>query len=190
LKTLKCVILLSLLSILCGAAQAGDARLSWSAPTQRVNGAPLDNLAGFRVYWGQESRNYTSQAEINAPAVLEYFIDQLGAGTWYFAVTAFDATGLESAYSAEVSKTIEQELPPLPPADPRVVSGEALVAYTLVQTANRIVLVPVGTVASGTLCDGTQAIRDANGVTGYVIPRESVTWAGTVRPRVVVAECN
>ena len=174
-----------------GLSHAGEAEVSWTAPTERTDGTPLDNLAGYRVLWGTASRNYVQSAVVMAPATT-YIVADLPEGTHYFAVTAFDANDLESAYSAEVSKTIAAPPPVVPPAPPGglMVQATAMGAYTLVQTADRMVLVPVGTVAAGAPCDGTQAIRDANGLTGYVVPKSAVVWAGTVRSEVVVAECQ
>jgi len=35
-----------------GAQTASAATLSWEAPTTDTNGAPLNNLAGYRIYYG------------------------------------------------------------------------------------------------------------------------------------------
>jgi hypothetical protein len=185
---MKRVILLTVLSILCGVAHAGEALLSWVPPTERVDGTALTSLAGYRLLWGTAPRSYSEQVTVNDPGTTSYRITGLAPGTWYFAATAFDATGLESEYSAEVSKVIA-DAQPLPPDAVRVVQDAARTAYVIVQTADRITLVPVGAVPAGTAC-GSQAIRDANGVTAYVVPRSAVTWAGSVRSEVVVAECG
>lgn len=171
-------------------SHAGEARVSWSPPTQRVDGTALDNLAGYRVLWGTSSRDYIQSAVVMHPTTT-YTVTDLPAGTHYFAVTAFDANDLESAYSAEVSKTIEAlpDIPPEPPAG-LTVQETARAVYSFQNTADRITLVPVGTVPAGTPCNGEQAVRDSNGVTGYVVPKSAVTWAGTVRSEVVVAECQ
>jgi len=94
-------------SITVEAVGTGSATLTWTAPTQRTDGSPLTDLAGYRVYWGQESRNYTEPVEIDNPGVTTYVIDDLGPGTHYFATTAVSADGLESEYSNEASKTIQ-----------------------------------------------------------------------------------
>lgn len=85
----------------------GSATLTWTAPTQRANGSPLSQLAGYRVYWGQESRNYTESVEIDNPGVTTYVVENLGPGTYYFATTAITTTGAESDYSNEASKTVQ-----------------------------------------------------------------------------------
>ena len=183
-------VLFGAIGCLFGAAHAGEARLSWSAPTQRVDGSALDNLAGYRALWGTTPRAYTEEQVINDPATLELQITGLAPGTWYFAVTAFDATGLESAYSAEVSKTIEASPNPLPPADPAIVPAGTQFAYIINQAGGRLALVPVGTVANGTVCDASQAVRDANGLTAFRVPAGAVTWSGTVRRDLVFSQCG
>ena len=65
-----------------------------------------------------------------------------------------------------------------------VVSPDNLVAYGSQQSDEVQRTFPVGTVAAGASCDGTMS---ANGL--YRVPKSSVTWAGSVRPAVVFAEC-
>src|SRR5690606_17688356 len=84
----------------------GSATLSWTAPTQRTDGTPLDDLAGYKVYWGTESRDYTESVQIDNSGVTTYVVENLGPGTYYFALTALSSDGFESDYSNEASKTI------------------------------------------------------------------------------------
>jgi hypothetical protein len=74
----------------------------WQAPTQNVDGTPLTDLAGFRLYWGSKSRSYTGNARISSPSQTQYRTDNLPTGTYFIAVTALDQQGNESAYSNEV----------------------------------------------------------------------------------------
>jgi hypothetical protein len=75
--------------------------LAWDAPTKNADGTALQDLAGFKVYWGTKSRQYTQSANVLMSAA--HTVAQLPAGTYYFATTAYDTRGNESAYSAEVS---------------------------------------------------------------------------------------
>lgn len=93
-------------SIRVDAVGANSATLTWTAPTQRTDGSPLTDLAGYKVYWGRESRRYTQSVNINNPAVTAYVVENLGSGTYYFATTAVTTSGLESAFSNEATKTI------------------------------------------------------------------------------------
>jgi hypothetical protein len=82
-----------------------SAVLTWTAPTQNVDGSPLTNLTGYKVYWGTAPRTYSANASVSGAGTTSYTTN-LAAGTWYFAVSAVDSTGAESARSNEVSKTV------------------------------------------------------------------------------------
>jgi hypothetical protein len=82
-----------------------SADLSWTAPTQNVDGSALTNLSGYKVYWGSSPRTYSSTANVSGAGTTT-FTTNLAPGTWYFAVTAVDSTGAESAKTNEVSKTV------------------------------------------------------------------------------------
>jgi hypothetical protein len=85
----------------------GGATLSWSAPTQNVDGTQLNNLAGYVIAYGESSGALTSTVHITNPSVDRYVFDSLTKGTtYYFAVRAVNASGAESTPSAVVSKTI------------------------------------------------------------------------------------
>jgi hypothetical protein len=85
-------------------AFAGSATLSWNPPTRNTDGTPLTDLAGFKIYYGISSGNYTQV--VNAGYVTTYTVNNLNSGTYYFVATAYDTSGNESGYSNQVSKTI------------------------------------------------------------------------------------
>lgn len=94
----------------------------WESPTSRVDGSPLTNLAGYKLYWGTSSRNYTNSVTVTycracpSPAmeITEWECLPFQPGTtYYFAVTAFDTEGNESGYSNEVVKTTAPATNPL-----------------------------------------------------------------------------
>jgi hypothetical protein len=87
-------------------APTGSATVRWTAPTNRVDGTPLDDLAGFRVRYGQDPLNFTGNVPVPSPVVDSAVVEDLPRGTWYFAVIAYTAGGLESEPSATASKTI------------------------------------------------------------------------------------
>lgn len=91
-----------------GPALAGDATLSWAAPTTYTNGTPLTDLAGYKVYYGTASGAYTQV--IDAGKVTTYKVANLPNSTYYFAVTAYNAAMVESAYSNEVSKSVANDV--------------------------------------------------------------------------------
>jgi hypothetical protein len=84
--------------------QTSSATLAWTRPTTNVDGSQLTDLAGFKVYYGTTPGVYTSIVVGNTTS---FRFDGLLVGTtYYFTVTAYDANGIESDYSAVVSKLI------------------------------------------------------------------------------------
>ncbi|MEE4263248.1 MAG: fibronectin type III domain-containing protein, partial [Desulfobacteraceae bacterium] len=63
------------------------------------------NIAGYRVYYGTTSRHYTTMRSAGNNTTCT--ISNLEPGlTYYFAVTAYDTSGNESAYSQEIPYTV------------------------------------------------------------------------------------
>jgi Fibronectin type III domain len=79
-----------------------SATLQWAAPADA-------RVQGYRLYHGTASHSY-SQAQgagIDVGNASSFRVENLQAGqTYYFAVTAYDASANESAYSDEVSKQL------------------------------------------------------------------------------------
>ncbi|MFU8878539.1 MAG: fibronectin type III domain-containing protein [Wenzhouxiangellaceae bacterium] len=88
------------------ASRPGSALLSWHPPTERADGSPLRDLAGYRVYFGKGARPARYVLEITNPAQTSQLIGNLDRGRWHFSITAYDRQGLESARSAPASKII------------------------------------------------------------------------------------
>jgi len=84
----------------------GMATLSWEAPTRDTSGRALTNLGGYRIYYGTDKSDLGKTVNIDTVGMQTYVIDNLGTGTWYFAIRAVTNTGIESGLSEIVSKTI------------------------------------------------------------------------------------
>jgi hypothetical protein len=93
-------------SIAVQAPVAGSAVLIWTAPTKNENGTALTNLAGYKVRYGTSVGALTQLLDITDPATTSVTISGLVAGTWYFTLASYTNTGVESAQTAAVSKTI------------------------------------------------------------------------------------
>ena len=92
-----------------GAASApvvGALQLSWQAPGENTDGTTLEDLAGYRVYYGTASGAYTGSVTVADPSAVGYTVDGLPAGTYFAVVRSYNAAGTESDASAEVSKSI------------------------------------------------------------------------------------
>jgi len=95
------------IEVLPHGSPTGSATLSWTPPTERVDGTAVGTLAGYRVLYGRGTRKYDHAAEIDNPSITRYVVENLAPGNWFFAVTVRTADGLESAPSAEVRKRID-----------------------------------------------------------------------------------
>jgi fibronectin type 3 domain-containing protein len=83
-----------------------SATLSWEAPTANTNGSALTDLAGYRIYYGSSPSQMNQMVQIKTTGVQTYVIDNLAAGTWYFAIMAVTSAGTESGLSNVVSYKI------------------------------------------------------------------------------------
>jgi predicted phage tail protein len=83
-----------------------EVSLAWDASIS-------ENIAGYKVYVGTATRTYT--APITVGNQTTYTVEGLKPGTFYFAVTAFNAAGDESDFSNEVNTTIAGGAPSPPP---------------------------------------------------------------------------
>ena len=89
-----------------GTTSRTNLTLSWSAPTENTNGSALTNLAGYIIYYGTSASAMTQTIDINTVGVLNYVVDNLSAGSWYFQIVAVNAAGEQSSPSAIVSASI------------------------------------------------------------------------------------
>jgi len=102
-------------------ARAEQVTLAWDANTE-------PDLAGYKVHYGSASGSYTSSVDVHK--VTTSSIGTLTAGqTYYFAVTAYNASNNESGYSNQVSYSVPQNQPPTANAGPdRTVDAGAVVS--------------------------------------------------------------
>jgi hypothetical protein len=84
---------------------AGTATLSWVAPTENADGTPLTDLAGYTLYYGTNPSDLTQSVTVSGAASTTTEVKDLPAGTYYFAVSAYNAMGLESQQSNVASVT-------------------------------------------------------------------------------------
>jgi hypothetical protein len=91
--------------LLLGALQvfAGDVSLAWDPSTS-------EGVVGYKVHHGSAPGAYSSFHTVTNQTA--FTVTGLAAGTYYFAVTAFDANGNESGYSNEVSTVVADNTPP------------------------------------------------------------------------------
>lgn len=86
----------------------GTATLNWVAPATREDGESLamGELDSYIVHYGQDAADLSSTVAIADGSTMQYTIDKLSPGEWFFSIQVVDTNGLISAPSALVSKTI------------------------------------------------------------------------------------
>ena len=112
----------------------------WSA-------SPSAGVAGYRIYWGASSRAYCCVT--NAGLVLTQAVILPQAGRWFFAATAYDTSGLESAWSNEVEWESKLLAPTL--------HGEAVVRLTPMIERSTNLVHWVNTLGTATYIEATNA---------------------------------
>ena len=84
----------------------GSTTIDWTPPTQNNDGTALTNLAGYTVYYGTSPELLTHSVKLSNPGLTAYTVSNLSPGTWYFVVTSYSTSGVESVRSGVVSTTI------------------------------------------------------------------------------------
>jgi hypothetical protein len=106
------------------------------------NGETNTTVAGYRLYQGASSRNYSSTTDAGTQTQVP--VPGLVAGkTYYFAVTAYSSSGVESDFSSEVGYTVPSTTTNSPNGSPLISltspnSGAGYVAPATINLAANI----------------------------------------------------
>lgn len=93
-------------SITVPAQSFGSATLSWLPPTGWSDGSQSRILGGYKIYYGASAVELSNSITVKNGGIARYVVENLTPGEYFFAITAFDQTGTESARSAVGSTTI------------------------------------------------------------------------------------
>lgn len=90
------------------AVRTGSALISWQAPTRRADGSTLtaDQIAGYELFHSADSASGLTKLTSLGKSELSIVVDDLAAGTHYFALATKDVSGLQSAMSSTITVTI------------------------------------------------------------------------------------
>jgi hypothetical protein len=92
------IVVCIIIGVIASNALAAQATLAWDPNTE-------SDLAGYKVHYGTASGSYTVHTDVHN--VTTYSVTGLTAGqTYYFAASAYDASGNESGYSNPVSYAV------------------------------------------------------------------------------------
>lgn len=86
-------------------ASSGKALLSWMPPLINIDGSTLTNLAGYRIYYGSSAAALTNSVKVSL-GFTSHMIENLAAGTWYFAISSINSAGVESTRSSVITKKL------------------------------------------------------------------------------------
>jgi len=95
------------ITVAAAGSKSSTVTLSWQPPTENADGSVLMDLKGFKVHYGATSKSYSDIIQVANPGLTSYVVQNLPAGTYYFAVTAYNASGQESSLSGEVSTQVD-----------------------------------------------------------------------------------
>ena len=142
-------------------ARAEQVTLAWDANTET-------DLAGYKVHYGTASGSYTTHVDVHK--VTTAIVNGLTAGqTYYFVVTAYNASNNESGYSNQVSYSVPA--PNGAPATPVTPSGAS---SALVNAS-----IAFGTSATDPNGDSLQYRYDwgAGAISGWGAASQSHSWS-------------
>ena len=82
------------------------ATLHWEKPISKVDGSPLDDLAGYHIIYGRSPDNLDQSVFVDSADQTSFEFASLSSGTWYFAVIGVSASGLEGPPTTTAEKSI------------------------------------------------------------------------------------
>jgi hypothetical protein len=102
-------VVVALLATACSGSQVetfGSATLTWTAPTRNTDGSPLRDLAGYRIYCGNDPSSLRLTADVSGASSTRFVVIGLAPGIHCCVVRAYNSAGQLSDASNLVSKTI------------------------------------------------------------------------------------
>ena len=79
--------------------------VAWVAPAQNTDGSDLTDLAGYNLYYGENSGDYTEVLSVDDASLTSVSLP-IEPGEYYMAMTAYDLEGNESDLSNEILQVI------------------------------------------------------------------------------------
>jgi hypothetical protein len=81
--------------------------LQWEPPTENTDASPLTDLRGYHVYYGRNPQSLDKKTTVPQPGVAGYVVESLTSGTWYFAVAAYNTSGVEGDRSDVIVRVVQ-----------------------------------------------------------------------------------
>lgn len=165
LKRAVCLLVFASASLLAGfsSSAAQSVSLTWSP-------SPDANVAGYNVYYGVASRNYTNRIDVGTAtnATVNGLIEGV---TYYFAATAYNILGVESDYSEEVFYAV-----PTAGSTNHIPTLDAIVNLTINEDAAKQTVSLTG-ITSGSLTETQTLVVTAKSSNTSLIPDPTVSYS-------------
>ena len=131
-KLIQICSIVVLMFIMTSMAFAASITLTWVAPTQYIDGTPLPiaNIKQFNVYWGTSAGVYPNSVSVTSgiQSAMTYTLSSFATGTYYYAISAVEATGIEGAKSAPIGPIfLSAGAPSVPTALHGIVGGVQII---------------------------------------------------------------
>lgn len=95
------------ITVAAATSKSNTVTLSWQAPTENSDGSTLVDLTGYKLHYGSASKSYSDTIQVANGGLTTFVVQNLPSGTYFFAVTAYNASGKESSLSGEVSTQVD-----------------------------------------------------------------------------------
>jgi hypothetical protein len=89
-----------------GVSAGAGVALSWDVPTRTIDGETLANLSGYRIHYGTSANAMVRAIEIQSSGANNFTVQDLPAGTYYFAVRAITSAGVQSKLSNVITRVV------------------------------------------------------------------------------------
>jgi hypothetical protein len=80
--------------------------LSWNPPSLDADGSALQDLAGYKIFYGTQPGDYSNSVTVSNAGITRYMIENLSPGTYYFAIAALDDNSNQSSLSNEATARV------------------------------------------------------------------------------------
>jgi hypothetical protein len=176
-----------------GLAGKGQAILNWVPPTTNTDGTPV-SLAGYKILYGASAASLTYTVLVNVPAATAFTVADLAPATYAFAVRAVAPSGIESANSNVVTKTVMGApgvvLPvlsvlidgfsaPSPPSGLTVTDPNQAAYEIKLNSSGTLTARHVGYIPLGSTCDAAKTKR-VGSVIYTLIPMAKPSYVGQI----------
>ena len=88
----------------------GSIMLTWAAPTESIEGAPLGEISRYRLRYRRDGESQSDEGhtiDVGPACRHGYVVEDLKPGTYRFEVKAVDSGNVESGYTEIATETIE-----------------------------------------------------------------------------------